>query len=63
MKLGLIFNDSDTIKASNDNCIITKKQYVPYFGSVSEFKKFIFLAAAKAGYGKIKEVVVMGDGV
>lgn len=49
MKLGLIFNDKDTIRTSNDNCIITKKQYVPYFSSVSEFKKFVFLAAAKAG--------------
>jgi hypothetical protein len=62
MKLGLIFNDKDTIRTSSDNCIIIKKQYVPYFGSSGEFKKFVFLTAAKAGYGKIKEVVVMGDG-
>ena len=31
-------------------------------GNVNEFKKFLFSAAAKAGYGKIKEVVLVGDG-
>lgn len=62
MKLGLIFSDRDTIKTSSDSMIVTKKEYIPYFGSVTEFKKFVFAAAAKAGYGKLKEVVVIGDG-
>lgn len=62
MKLGLIFCDKDMIRRSDENNIITKKEYVSYFGSVSEFKKFLFAAAARAGYGKIKEVVVVGDG-
>jgi len=62
MKLGLIFCDKDVIKRSNENHTIVKKEYVSYFGSASEFKKFVFAAAARAGYGKIKEVVVLGDG-
>ena len=62
MKLGLIFSDRDIIKRSDGHCIVTKKEYVTYLGSVSEFKKTVFAAAARAGYGKLKEVVVIGDG-
>ena len=62
MKLGLIFWDKDVIKRSDGSHIIAKKEYVSYFGSVEEFKKVVFAAAAKAGYGKIREVVVIGDG-
>jgi hypothetical protein len=39
-----------------------KKEYVTYFGAVGEFKKFVFDAAARAGYGLLKKVVVIGDG-
>ena len=62
MKLGLIFCDKDVIKRGNESHSIVKKEYVSYFGSVKEFKKLLFAAAARAGYGKIKEVVVIGDG-
>ena len=62
MKLGLTFLDKDTIKRKNDSCIITKKEYVSYMGSVDEFKKMLFNSAVKAGYGKVKKVVVIGDG-
>lgn len=62
MKLGLIFCDKDMIKRADGSGIITKKEYISYFGSVNEFKKFLFAAAARAGYGKIKEVVFVGDG-
>jgi hypothetical protein len=62
MKLGLVFCDKDVIKRGDGSHTITKKEYVSYFGSVQEFKKFLFAAAARAGYGKIKEVVVIGDG-
>ena len=53
MKLGLIFTDKDVIKLGDDNIKIVKKEYVSYFGSVTEFKKLIFAAAAD-GYGKLK---------
>lgn len=62
MKLGLIFCDKDVIKRGDGSHTITKKEYVSYFGSVHEFKKLVFAAAVRAGYGKIKEVVVVGDG-
>jgi hypothetical protein len=62
MKLGLIFCDKDVIKKGNDSHIITNKEYVSYFGGVKEFKKLLFAAAARAGYGKIAELIVVGDG-
>lgn len=62
MKLGLVFCDKDVIKKGKDSHIITKKEYVSYFGGVDEFKKVLFDAAARAGYGKISELVVVGDG-
>lgn len=62
MKLGLTFLDKDIIKRKNDSAIITKKEYVTYMGSVAEFKKVLFDSAARAGYGRVKKVVVIGDG-
>lgn len=62
MKLGLVFCDKDVISKGKDSHIITKKEYVSYFGGVNEFKKVLFAAAARAGYGKIAELVVVGDG-
>jgi len=61
MKLGMIFTDKD-IKIRKEQKYIEKKEYVAYFGKVEEFKKFVFEAAARAGYGRIKKVVVLGDG-
>lgn len=62
MKLGMVFKDKDVIKRAKGSAIITQKEYVTYFGSVEEFKKILFAAAAKAGYGSIETVVVIGDG-
>lgn len=62
MKLGLVFCDKDMIKRENGSNIITKKDYVAYFGSIEEFKKMIFSCAIENGYGSIKEVVIVGDG-
>lgn len=62
MKLGLTFLDRDLIKRKNGSAIITKKEYVTYFGSVGEFKKVLYDSAARAGYGRVKNVVVIGDG-
>ena len=63
MKLGLIFYDKDKINIGKENIKITKKEYVSYFGGVEEFKKLLFSVAIRAGYGKIKEVVVRQFGV
>lgn len=62
MKLGITFRDKDIIKRKNKSGIITQKEYVSYLGSVNEFKKFVYDSAGKAGYGKIKNIVVIGDG-
>ena len=62
MKLGLVFYDGDSIHRKDGKMIITKKEYVTFFGGVEEFKKLLYDAAARAGYGKIRQVVFIGDG-
>jgi len=62
VKLGLTFLDKNVIHRKNGKGIITNKEYVAYLGSVEEFKKFLFESAARAGYGKVKKVVFIGDG-
>ena len=61
MKLGMVFCDKD-IRTQNKHTYIDKKEYVAYFGCVDEFKKMLFDAAARAGYGSFEKVVVIGDG-
>jgi len=61
MKLGMVFTDSD-IRKQNKHIYIDKKEYVAYLGSVDEFKKMLFDAAARAGYGSFEKVVIIGDG-
>jgi hypothetical protein len=41
---------------------ITKKEYISYIGSVSEFKKHLLACAIRNGYGRYKETVVLSDG-
>lgn len=62
MKLGMVFTDYNRIMSKDGKVIITEKEYVTYFGEVGEFKKLVFDAVARAGYGKIKEIVIIGDG-
>jgi gluconate kinase len=64
MKLGMVFRSKDVFKLNrkNESCTITQKEYVTYFGSVDVFKEQLFAAAVRAGYGKVKNVVVIGDG-
>jgi hypothetical protein len=61
MKLGMVFSDKD-IRKQNEHVYIDKKEYVAYLGSVDEFKKTLFEAAVRAGYGNISRVVIIGDG-
>jgi hypothetical protein len=62
MKLGEVFSDRDIIHTKSDGTIITKKEYVTYFGGVGEFKKVVLAAAVNADYGSHKETLVLGDG-
>ena len=61
-KLCLIFTDRDLLKTKSENNIILKKEYVSYIGSSDEFKKHVFEAAVRNGYGTFENVVVIGDG-
>jgi hypothetical protein len=65
-KLGEVFS-SDNIHFWTDNKgnrqhQITKKEYISYIGSVSEFKKHLLACALRGGYGYYKETVFLGDG-
>ncbi|MEN8907539.1 MAG: UPF0236 family protein, partial [Clostridiales bacterium] len=62
MKLGEVFTSKDIIKRKNGDSIITKKEYVTYFGSVNKFKKVLLTSAYNSGYEKYKKTVVLGDG-
>ena len=64
MKLGMVFRSKDVITRGTkiESCTITQKEYVTYFGEVGKFKELLFAAALRAGYGSVKNVVVIGDG-
>lgn len=61
-KLVMAFTSKDMIKRPDGNHIITKKEYGAYIGSVEEFKKYMLNVALKAGYCKVKNVVIISDG-
>ena len=61
-KLVLAFTDKDMIKRTDGNHIITKKEYSAYVGSIDEFKKYMLSVALRVGYGRVREVVILGDG-
>ena len=64
MKLGMVFRSKDIItrKTQAESCTITKKEYVAYFGEVGKFKELLLAAAVRAGYGLVKNIVVIADG-
>jgi hypothetical protein len=61
-KLGIAFSDKSVIRRKDGGGIIVKKEIVPVVGPVDAFKKHALLAAVKAGYGRFREAVVIGDG-
>lgn len=62
MKLALIYDDKDVIKRKSGETILLDKEYAAYWGEVNGFKKLVFNAAAKKGYGTYERVAVIGDG-
>ncbi|HHY45865.1 MAG TPA: ISKra4 family transposase [Firmicutes bacterium] len=62
VKVGLVFRDRDIMKAGKEKSKIQRKRYVAYVGEAQGFKKFLWAAAVKEGYGKIEKVVIIGDG-
>jgi len=61
-KTVIVFTDKDMIKRKDGSGIIIKKEYSALIGSAEEFRGFVLSAALRAGYGKIKEVVIIADG-
>lgn len=61
-KLVMAFTDKDMIKRKDGGNIIVKKEYMPYIGNCEEFKKYALEVAVRAGYGKLAQTVVVGDG-
>lgn len=65
-KLGIFFSTDNIHQWKNKKgeiCrTISKKEYVSYIGSASEFKKHVLAAAVRNGYGTYEDVVVLSDG-
>lgn len=62
MKLALVYNDKSVITRKSGQSVLVEKEYVAYWGSVDRFKKLVFDAAARGGYGTYERMVVIGDG-
>ena len=61
-KTAIAFTDKDMIKRKDGSHIIVKKEYTAFIGSAETFRGYILNAAVNAGYGKIRDVVLLGDG-
>jgi hypothetical protein len=61
-KTVISFTDKDMIKRKDGGHIIIKKEYAAFIGSADKFKGHVLNTAINAGYGKTREVVIIGDG-
>jgi hypothetical protein len=61
-KTVIAFTDKDLIKRKDGGNIIVNKEYAAFIGSAEEFRGYVLSAAVNKGYGKVKEVVIIGDG-
>ena len=61
-KTAIAFTDRDMIKRKDGGSIIMNKEYTAYIGSAETFKGYVLNTAINAGYGKIQDVVIIGDG-
>jgi hypothetical protein len=61
-KTAIAFTDKDMIKRKKGGNTIARKEYTAYIGSAEEFKGHILNTAIRAGYGNIRDVVLIGDG-
>ena len=50
------------IKRKDGGNIIVSKEYSAYIGTAESFRGYVLDTAIKAGYGKVKDVVIIGDG-
>ncbi|MDR2367109.1 MAG: UPF0236 family protein [Deltaproteobacteria bacterium] len=65
-KLGVVFSSDNMHLVGTNNGIkkykINKKEYVNFFGSVTQFQKMLFATAINNGYGRFKKTVLISDG-
>jgi hypothetical protein len=61
-KTAIVFTNKDLIKRKDEGNIIVKKEYTAFIGSAEEFRGYVLNIAINAGYGNIKDVVIIGDG-
>jgi hypothetical protein len=61
-KTVIVFTDKDMIKRKDGGNIIINKEYAAFIGSAEAFRGHVLNAAVNAGYGRIKEVVIIADG-
>jgi len=61
-KTVMVFTNKDMIRRKDGGNIIINKEYAAFIGSAEEFKGYVLSAAVNAGYGKVKEVVIIADG-
>ena len=61
-KTVIVFTDKDLIKRKDGGNIIVKKEYAAFIGSAEEFRGYVLSAAINAGYGKVREVIIIADG-
>jgi hypothetical protein len=61
-KTVIAFSSKDLIKRKDEGNIIVRKDIAPLIGTSDELKKFALSVAVSAGYGRLNETVVIGDG-
>ena len=61
-KTVIAFTDKDMIRRKDGSHIIVRKEYAAFIGSAEKFKGHVLNTAINAGYGKTKEIVIIGDG-
>ena len=61
-KTAIVFTDKDLIKRKNEKHIITGKECTAFIGDADTFRGHTLNIATNAGYGKVKDVVMIGDG-
>ena len=61
-KTVIAFTDKDLIKRKDGGNIIIRKEYAAFIGSAEDFKGYVLSVAVNAGYGNVREVVIIADG-
>ena len=61
-KTAIAFTDKDLVEQKNGKHLIVRKEYTAFIGDADTFRGHALNIALNAGYGKIKDVVMIGDG-